>query len=368
MENKVIILGINHESTLGFVRCFGEAGIMPICVIYGSNKGYVFSSKYPSIKHFENTAEECLDFIIKQFSDITPKPFLFGSNDTSASVINNNFNRLKDHFLIESAKDKEGEIVRLMNKWELYRIAEKNGLLVASTVLLNKGEKIPGDIIYPVFTKSIRSIDGGKSDEKICNNALELSDFLRDCHAKVIMVQRFIEKKEEFNYFGFSCNGQVYIPYENHRTRFSDGALSGYHIFLPTVHNELYEKVVSMIKSTDYNGLFSVEFLVDHAGNYYFMEVNFRHDGATYLVKSGVNIPLEYCKRVLNQELSEIQLKMQKIIGMRESADFKQQVKSGKMSKIRWFIEFMKVDSHMLWNVRDIKPFFYFVKQLLKHN
>ena len=64
MKNKVIILGVNHQSTLGFVRCFGESGIKPICVLYGDNIGTVFSSKYPIIKHYEQSAEKCLEYII----------------------------------------------------------------------------------------------------------------------------------------------------------------------------------------------------------------------------------------------------------------------------------------------------------------
>ena len=243
MENKVIILGINHESTLGFVRCFGEEGIRPICVMYGTDEGLVFASKYPSVKHFEETTEGCLEYIISNYCNITPKPFLFGSNDESASVINKNYNRLKEHFIIESAKDTEGEIVRLMDKWAIYQIAEKHGLKVAKTILIKRGERLPEDIDYPVFTKSMRTIDGGKSDEKICRNEGELNCFLEQCHADSIMAQRFIEKKEEFNYYGFSCNGEVFIPYENHRPRFSDGALSGYHIFVPAERNDLYTLV-----------------------------------------------------------------------------------------------------------------------------
>lgn len=363
MENKVIILGVNHESTLGFVRCFGEVGIKPICVLYGANEGVVFSSKYPSLIHWERNAERCLDYITLNYLNITPKPFLFGSNDDSASIINKNYNHLKDNFYIESANDKEGEIIRLMDKWVLYKMASKYGLKVESTILLNKDDQIPSDIQYPIFTKSMRTIDGGKVDEKICNNQDDLVHFLQDCHSHKIMVQRFIDKKEEFNYYGYSCKGEVYIPYEDHRPRSVAGVLSGYHVFTPVVKNELYNKVISLMHATRYEGLFSVEFLVDRNDNYIFMEVNFRHDGATYLLKPGVNLPFDYYKSVLGIPREGIRA-MNKIIGLRELLDYKQFVKTGKISIFQWIIDFFTADSRMLFNLKDIGPFLFLIRKL----
>lgn len=368
MENKVIILGVNHQSTLGFVRCFGEAGIKPICVLYGVTDGLVFSSKYPSVVHWEPSPEACLNYIETHFSNLTPKPFLFGSNDESASVINKRYNRLKKIFYVESAKDQEGEIVRLMDKWEIYREARVHGLKVEQTILLNKGARIPSDMDYPIFTKSIRTIDGGKADEKICYNQDDLADFLKQCHSNTIMAQKFIEKKEEFNYFGYACNGMVYIPYENHRPRSVAGALSGYHVFIPVVKNELYDKVESLMLSTGYNGLFTVEFLIDKNDNYYFMEVNFRHDGATYLLKPAINIPLEYCRRVLGISCADNRKLKKRIIGLREQVDYAQSVRTGKMSLTKWVYEFITADSRILFNLRDIGPVWYMIKNKLFKN
>lgn len=356
MKNQVIILCINHESSLGLVRCFGEAGVKPICVVYGAKEGLVFSSKYPSVKHYEESAEKCLEYIITNYSNITPKPFLFGSNDTAAGIINEHYDQLKNNFYLESANNKEGEVVRLMDKWKMYQMAEEYGLKVAKTILLDKGEEIPGNIEYPVFTKSLRTIDGGKSDEKICKTREELISFILQCHSKKIMIQTFIDKKFEFNYYGYSYDG-VFIPYENHRPRPYDGALTGYHVFIPAVNNELYERVNAMMKATGYNGLFTVEFLVDKNDIYYFMEVNFRHDGDTYLLTPGINIPMEYCNRVLGTSSVQKGPLKKKIVGMRELVDYVQSVKTGKMSKIKWIWDFITADSHILWNFQDNRPF-----------
>lgn len=367
MENKVIIIGINHESTLGFVRCFGIAGIFPICVLYGPKEGLVFSSKYAKEAHHEDNQEACLEYIIKNFSAITPKPFLFGSNDESASVINENYNFLKEHFIVESAKDCEGEIVRLMDKWTLYQEAEQHGLKVAKTLLMNRNDKIPSGIEYPVFTKSMRTIDGGKSDEKICKDEEELRRYIKLCHAEMIMVQKYIEKKEEFNYYGFSCGGEVFIPYENHRPRFAEGKLSGYHIFQPAEQNDLYRSVISLMRETGYNGLFTAEFLIDKSGDAFFMEVNFRHDGATWLLVPGLNIPIEYCLRVLGEKSGSIHINKKKVIGMRERVDYEQSVKSGKMPFIKWFNELLTVDSRMLIDRHDMGPLWFSIKNRIKN-
>ena len=243
-------------------------------------------------------------------------------------------------------------------------MAEQYGLNVAKTLLLEKGNAIPSDIEFPVFVKSMRTIDGGKVDEEICRNHEELTTFMQQCHSPQIMIQKFIDKKLEFNYYGY-CSKGVHIPYENHRPRSIAGALSGYHVFVPANNNNLYRKVKSMMEATGYNGLFTAEFLVDKNGKYWFMEINFRHDGATYLLMPGINLPMEYCKTVLGFSHGEPKIKSKKIIGIREQIDYNQSVKKGNISLTRWLKDFITADSRILVNLHDFGPCWYIIKRKL---
>ena len=120
------------------------------------------------------------------------------------------------------------------------------------------------------------------------------------------------------------------------------------------------------MEETGYSGLFTVEFLIDRNDDAFFMEVNFRHDGATYLLKPGMNIPLEYCNRILGGKNSPVIISKQKVVGMRERVDFAQSVRTGKVSFPKWLCDFVTADSHMLWNLRDFGPLWFVIKHKFK--
>ena len=114
-----------------------------------------------------------------------------------------------------------------------------------------------------------------------------------------------------------------------------------------------------MIKEIGYEGLFDIEFLLGEDGILYFMEINFRVDGAIYKLTPGVNLPAEWC-RLVGEAKDDIPvglpLKKDYFTGMTEFPDFRASVMSGKMNPFQWFWEFCTADKHMLINLKDPRP------------
>ena len=79
------------------------------------------------------------------------------------------------------ASDEDGKLTRLMNKQNIGNLALSYGFKIPQMRVLHKTDDIPNDINYPVFTKSLKSIDGGKKEECKCNNSEELKAVLRNC-------------------------------------------------------------------------------------------------------------------------------------------------------------------------------------------
>jgi len=367
LNNKVIVFGCNHQNMLGLVRSLGEKGVHPYCILLKSKEGMVFSSKYPFAKVWVESPEAGLDYIVNYFSSETVKPILLSSDDMTETLFDKNASTLREHFIVPASSE-DGRLTQLMDKQNIGALAKKHGFIIPAMHVMKKGDQLPRELSFPVFTKSVKSIDGGKNEERKCNNATELEKALKESRSGELLVQQFIDKKDEIDLIGFVANGEVFMPYIQHQMRFSDHAYGGYHRFdKVVVDSPLYRQVLALLKEIDFQGLFSVEFLVDKSGSWFFTEVNFRHDGHTYLLTpGGVNIPWLYCEAVTTGAFHcDLSRAKDPIIGMNEYVDISQFVKTGKISILKWLRQFATADSHTLWNWRDPAPAFHYIKNLL---
>ena len=364
MNNKVIVFGCNHQNMLGLVRSLGEKGIRPYCVLLQSKDGMVFRSKYPAECHFAENPQDGMKYIIERFSGEVPKPILLSSDDVTETLFDANASYLREFFIVP-ASDEDGKLTRLMNKKNIGDLAESYGFKIPQMMVLLKSDSIPENITYPVFTKSLKSIDGGKKEERKCNNGDELNNVLQGCMSDGLLVQQFIDKVDEIDYIGYAANGTVYIPYIQHQLRFSDHAYGGYHRFDKVKDSEFMGRIKQMLLDINFQGLFSVEFLVDKNWEWYFTEVNFRHDGHTYLITdAGINLPYLYCCSVTGADADlQPEVKKKTFTGMNELVDYRQFVSTGKISKLRWIWQLISADTHIIWNMRDNGP----LKYILKH-
>ena len=361
---KVVAFGCNHKNMLGLVRSLGEKGIRPHCVLLNRKEGLVFSSKYPESCYWAETPEKGLSYIMETFSGEKEKPILLSSDDITETLFDKHATELREHFVVPAA-DEDGKLTYYMDKQHIGEYAAKFGFKTPVTRLFRNGDVIDADLKYPVFTKSVKSIDGSKHEERKCANIYELKNALQECKQGELLVQQYIEKKDEIDFIGYVANGHVYIPYIQHQLRFSDHAYGGYHKFDQIIDDDLVLRVKELLKGLKFQGLFSVEFLVDKDDEWYFTEVNFRHDGHAYLLTAaGCNIPYLYCCAVTGKGCGMPSIR-KSFTGMNEPVDFEQFVKTRKIPLMKWVWQFMTVDTRILWNWKDNGPIWYMVKKTL---
>lgn len=172
---------------------------------------------------------------------------------------------------------------------------------------------------------------------------------------------QFIEKTKEVNYFGLSLNGKIYIDYKDEVLRCKSDSYGHYCHFFKCKKDETYQKIVSMMKETKYNGIFDAEFFLGKDEKLYFMEVNFRVDGTVYRLLPGVNLPAEWCRLSISEGAippPDLNLGKEDFYGMTEVADFRENVLTGKINPLLWLWQLCKAEKLMLLNMRDPLPLF----------
>lgn len=357
---RVVVLCTDSPYSLFLVRSLGEAGYRPECYCFGQSCSFLFASRYTG-KHrkFENVTD-ALNFLLNDYPKYTDKPILFSFPDIPAYYADLHVEELERKFILMST-GKSGGIVHWMSKTNIATLAIKHGLIVPWTIELSKDELIPQNLQYPVFTKNIMSVDGGKQDEGICWSGKELEQRQKTMSSDRFLVMKYIEKVNEINYFGLALNGRIYIDYNDECKRFRADSYGHYTKFSLCKKDALYNNIVSMMKETGYNGLFDVEFLLGKDGVLYFTEVNFRADGAIYKLTQGVNLPVEWCRLTglpAHKLPQSLNVKKKTFCAMEEFRDFKENVLTGRMNVFLWLKEFFSADIRNRVSLRDPLPFF----------
>lgn len=359
---KVIVFGCNHLNMLGLVRSLGEKGIRPYCILLNSADGLVFRSKYPAMCHFASTPQEGYQYIVDHYSNEPVKPILLSSDDVTETIFDRNATALRKHFIVPAA-DEDGRVTFLMEKYNIANLAVKYGLHVPKMWIIACGDDIPEGMQFPVFTKSLKSIDGGKQENGKCDCKEDLIQSINNSRARALLVQTYIEKETELDFPGVADGKTVFLPFVLKYIRFSENAYGGYVRLERTEQSAFLDNIRQLVIETKYKGMFSVEFILGKDGVTYFTEINFRHDGQSYFTTTGgANLPYLYCKSCVENELTTNCKINKTVVGMNELVDFYQSVSTNKISKFKWIWQCLFADSHLLWNSKDNGPFWYTIK------
>ena len=372
MERKYIIFGRNTGNVLGQIRSFGEAGIKTIVVWLGFNGYDPSSSKY--IEEFieVNSEDEGLELIINRYGNPHIKHILCTDNDGIVSLFDKNYNRLKNLFYFFNAGE-EGRLSKLMGKVKQCEIAEKCGLRSPKSVVVTNGDVSHG-INYPIFIKSLDSFDiNWKDSVAICQNERELDYYYS--HGKPnskLLIQEYIYKKNEYILQGISVNGgdELYMPIEGYYYRFPSDAYGSYLYFEKYKGGEeLYSQLKKFFKEIKYSGVFEVEFLVAQDGSLYFLEANFRHTLWNHtFTDMGINLCTIWAKSeiagCMMTDGAELNCERRNL--MREFEDFKRCMKNKDVSFFQWLKDLYHSDSFVIYEKKDIAPFFSYIKTIVK--
>ena len=368
--HKFIIFGDGHFNTLGMVRSLGEVGIRPDVVLVGSNLSVVESSKYIQNLHVAESNEEGLEYIISTYSQENKKPFLLTGNDKMIAVIDRNYNRLIDKFYFFNA-GKEGRLNCLLSKNEQNLLAESCGFNVPLFEEVRIGDK-PMIVPYPLITKAIDStIENWKDQVFICHNERELTDAYSHLRGERILLQQYIDKKNETGFDALVVNRgeETYLPlqltyYDTTATSFGNSI----YFFEPT-DEVLCERIKKLMKKTQYCGIFSIDLLIGKDEKIYFLEVNFRNSAWSYpSTCAGVNLPILWAKSVLNDNLDVGNVKIKELpySAIVDSAELSHAFHEGLGETIRALKKIFKCNSCVIWNRKDQGPFWSVVSSYIK--
>lgn len=372
---KVAIIGGNHHNTLGVVRSLGEQGIdrenMHVLLI-GNNiadRNIISASKYVLAKNVahDESYNVVVEWLTKLANDRIKRVVICCSDGASEVVISNSAILSKWFYLPSSKID----IGQLMEKSVQDNIAVSCGLRVPRSTIVTQGGNVAWNC-FPCISKPLKSVSGaGKCDICIASSNSELETILGKIKAKNVQIQEFISKKVEFQLIGCSLNGgeTIIIPGHTRILRQPRNTNTGYLEYSPNGNFDYdSEAVETFIRKIGYSGLFSVEFIRDENDIDYFLEINMRNDGNGYCVKSaGVNLPFIWCYYSVFGQLPDLPLSFSNPVRFIPDYNDLKVALSQKCVK-EWVVEFIKAESHSIFDLRDIRPFFVeTVNQIKRH-
>ena len=325
MSNKlVVVLSRNYSTGLSVVRSLGAAGYAVDLVASSYKKGnadIVACSKYIRnwtevvTKNIKDGAEdtELLSALLKYEGKHAQKPVLFPTDDYTTSVMDQNRSILEDIFIMPTiVGGGDGCLTEHMAKTFQAELARKAGLLTPLEWIISLREDeitIPEDMVYPCFVKPMESVSGYKKEMAKCSSEKKLLDHLKKLKERYadrsILVQEFLQIDNEIDFSGVCLDQEIIIPgiikkwnVAKHETGVT---LAGR--IVPTEElGQLQKKIVEMLKSFHYVGMFDMELNVV-GSKVYFNEVNLRSGGPNFAYfRSGVNLPALFVKEALGEK------------------------------------------------------------------
>ena len=369
---NTIILGINHNNTLGLIWSLGEAGHNITLLLHNSENNYVAKSRYISriilLKHDDDVIE-----ILQQVArGLSEKPVVFVSGDDDANLLNEHYAELSECCYFEG-DGLDGRVNEYRNKDKGEQLAHKCGFEIPETVVVNKSDEIQSvKLKYPLFIKANNSINGGKAAMKKCDTISEATDFVKGLPESFfpLQVQEFIEKEYEIMLLGCSLYGgnRVICPVANKKIRQfpkNTGGVSWSLSIEVATHNELkplVAKVTQYLKEINYTGNFSAEFLYSQ-GKYYFLEINLRNDGTSWLSTcSGYNLPDMVARSFERADVDSDSCVFRSVHYMNIAYDIHYLI-NGAVKPLDWFRQLNQNTCYSHYNKNDKRPFFAYLKR-----
>ena len=298
-------MGSNYSTALGVIRSLGEGGY-DVCIYAVTAKHNsirtAMLSRYvkQTIQHHDHNDQAIVGELISRFSR-EEKPVILPSDDYTAVLLGRNQDLLRKHFCIPYLDHEQYSIEYLMDKSHQYEIAEQFGLKTAKYYTLryaDGGYEIPDDLLFPCFFKPLLSIKGGKNGMLCVETREELQKqldiFLRNDLKADVLLQQYLDIKEEYSMSGICMGDTVIIPALLTKIQVAKRK-PGVTIFgrvdrLESI-GDVKAKLLAMMGSLNYYGLFDLELFRCNDG-YYFNEINFRSSSVCYIVtEAGMNLP-----------------------------------------------------------------------------
>ena len=361
-DHKHIVFCGDNNNSLGLCRSLGEKGLNPIVVTYVSKPYLINHSRYVREIYYVESYDEGLSLIINKWSNEANKPFLYSMDEDIALLLDQHYNQLKDHFYFFHS-GAQGRLAYYIDKKNLCDLAEQCGIQQPRGEVLPKGE-LPKSLRYPVLTKVTMSTKGAwKNDVFVCQNENELKDAYTHIVADELLVQEYIDKKNELCIDGVSINGgaDIFFSYTSEYLRMSKKSFGNYMLMKPYNNQEVKEKLAEILRRSHYTGIFDAECLIGKDDELYFLEINFRNSAWSYAhTYGGANLPYLWAKWTLDGKINpdDCHLREKPFTAMGELGDLSYVMHDGQTSLWTWLKQFKACDCTYLYNAQDPWPFY----------
>ncbi len=385
-KNKAVVLGTNYYIGLSIIRCLGVEDVHVVACDYDLKTSYGAKSKYISEfllidglnKIDENALDQLLDYGKKQ----DKKPVLFPSHDKYVEFIDKYYNELSAYFLISQKKDLNSI---LMDKWKLYDVALKHGVKVPYSVDIedeNLDAIIEKNIHYPCIIKPVDTVIFTKTFRKktfMIDDKESLAQHVKLC--KDAGIQAFVQEIIP----GFDDHMLTYDSYidsSGKTTHYMTAQKQrqwpinyGASVFTKQEYiKEVIEIGKPFMEALDYKGFSEIEFKRhEKTGEIYLIEINVRTTNFNNLIyKTGINMPyIAYCdltnSTMPKNKYVEHNTGYAFIYGFEDILAIRSYKKTGQKSITSSLkISFSKKWAGAIFNIRDLKPYFYFNHNLFK--
>lgn len=371
---NVIIVGINHNNTLGLIWSLGEAGHLITLVLHKSKYNYANKSKYVKSTYLINDDSEIIDLLKKLAIGTKDKPVVFVSTDEDATLLNEHYLELSEYCYFEGGRP-DGSINLYRDKDEGECLAKKCGFTIPQTVVIKSPVELTNVALrHPLFIKANNSVHGGKSAMKKCDTYEEAESFVNSLPQDYfpLQVQEFIEKEYELMLLGCSLYGgkRVICPIANKKIRQYPKNTGGgaWSLSTEVAASEelrlLAEKVANYLKEIEYTGNFSAEFLYS-GGKYYFLEINLRNDGTSWLSTcSGYNLPDMVTRSFFEDNVNADDCVFHQRHYMNILWDMAYAFHGG-IGFFKWLSQISTNTCYSHYNKKDIKVFLTYIKSLV---
>lgn len=362
-DHLCIVMAIEHYNPLGVIRSLGEGGVNPVFIAVKGRGTFASASKYNARVHYVNSVEDGYNVLISEYGKVAEKtglkPFVFSSDDKGVGYLDLHYEELKDKFIFFNA-GATGRINEFMDKNNILELAKQHGLNVLEARVCQRGE-IPEGLGYPVITKSISpNVGGWKFDVHICHSEEELKKAYESIEAPTVLVQKYIEKQNEYCMEGFSANKgkDVLIAMVSTYNYLLPDYYSPYMTVRVMDNDYIRNALNGMFAEIGFEGIYEVEFLIDQKGTYYFGEINFRNSTWSYAAtKAGMPLPVLWAE---TQEQGFMREDAQKIFepftAMVEPIDYAKRVKTGQIDLAEWMKDFKEAKCSYYYSAEDIEP------------
>lgn len=376
--DTVWVVGRNYDSNLGIARALSNAGYkVNVLRVFDTNlvgavKQWILLPHADACSNAVASFSMCLtnkdpNKLYEKLKQLrtAEKQLLIPTDDFVAGVVDSHYNELSAHFYLPNVANREGDLVRLMNKEYQKQLATSFGLPVVkgtAVTVKRETEPLPDTISYPCFLKPNVSKDAPKSMMSVCVTEEALKAALAQLEPNTsVLIEDFISIKKEYSFLGVCVAGKTSMPALFVSEQMGEGSRRGVALTGTTLPPDTLPEqplLQEMMSSLSYTGLFDIDLIEAENGQRYFTELNLRPGGSvSAFTASGINLPGRYAEarvRALPKRAEESVRAGQTFVSERGLLE---EYARGTLSLKQVRKELTQADIHFIKNKKDPWPY-----------